>query len=64
MERCPFCGNFVQLVSVCSPRYVYCENCFTQGPHGETENECVGLWNSRHTDIKINEHRQANIKGS
>jgi len=47
IKKCPFCGHKAQLISACKPRFIYCENCFAQGPHAENEKDAAALWNNR-----------------
>ena len=50
LEPCPFCGSpDVRIVRALSPRSrsVYCGQCEAEGPHGESGEKAVKLWNTR-----------------
>ena len=47
-DSCPFCGGDNLGLSVCEADdgrfWVYCADCFAQGPDGSTETEAEKLW--------------------
>lgn len=54
-KRCPFCGSdIVHLLidedRVSAPYAYICARCGTTGPHRETPEQALGIWNDRRDD--------------